>query len=33
VATLVVSGAGRILHKEVDARAHGKLIDDLVAQL
>lgn len=33
VATLVVSGAGRILQKEVDAKAHGKLIDDLVAQL
>jgi len=33
VATLVVSGAGRILDKEVDGKAHGKLIDDLVAQL
>ena len=33
VATLVVSGAGRILDKEVDSKAHGKLIDDLVAQL
>lgn len=33
VATLVVSGAGRILDKEVDAKSHGKLIDDLVAQL
>lgn len=33
VAALVVSGAGRILDKEVDAKAHGKLIDDLVAQL
>jgi F-type H+-transporting ATPase subunit b len=33
VATLVVSGAGQILHKEVDSKAHGKMIDDLVAQL
>lgn len=33
VGTLVVTGAGRILDKEVDAKAHGKLIDDLVAQL
>ncbi|MBS1270525.1 MAG: ATP synthase subunit b [Gammaproteobacteria bacterium] len=33
VATLVVSGAARILDREVDDKAHGKLIDDLVAQL
>lgn len=33
VGTLVVTGASRILDKEVDAKAHGKLIDDLVAQL
>lgn len=33
VAALVVSGASRILDKEVDAKAHGKLIDDLTAQL
>jgi len=33
VAGLVVSGAGQILQKEVDSKAHGKLIDDLVEQL
>jgi len=29
----IMASAGRILDKEVDAKAHGKLIDDLVAQL
>lgn len=33
VANLVVAGAGQILEKEVDEKAHGKLLDDLVAQL
>jgi len=33
VAGLVVSGAGQILHKEIDVKTHGKLIDDLVEQL
>ena len=33
VAGLIVSGAGQILEKEIDAKAHNKLLDDLVAQL
>jgi len=33
VAGLVVTGAGRVLEKEIDAKAHNKLLDDLVAQL
>lgn len=33
VAGLVVAGAGQILEKEVDDKAHAKLLDDLVAQL
>lgn len=33
VASLVVAGAGQILEKEVDDKAHGKMLDDLVAQL
>ncbi len=33
VAELAVAGAGKILKKEIDAKAHGKLLDDLVAQL
>jgi len=33
VAGLVVTGAERVLEKEIDAKAHKKLLDDLVAQL
>jgi F-type H+-transporting ATPase subunit b len=33
VSQLAVSGAGRILGREIDAQAHAKLLDDLVAQL
>lgn len=33
VAELVVTGAGKILEKEIDAKAHAKLVDDVVAQL
>ena len=33
VATLAVAGASKILEKEVDARAHSKMVDSLVEQL
>lgn len=33
VAEIAVSGASRILQREVDAKAHQKMLDDLVAQL
>ncbi len=33
LAGLVVSGASKILEKEVNAKTHAKLIDDLAAQL
>lgn len=33
VATLAVSGAARILEKEVDAKAHAKLLDSVMQQL
>lgn len=33
VATLAVSGAEKILKKEIDAKAHSDLLDDLAAQL
>ncbi len=33
VAALAVAGAERILEREVDERAHAKLLDELVAQL
>ncbi len=33
VAGLVIAGATQVLQKEIDARSHGKLLDDLVAQL
>jgi len=33
VAALAVSGAARILEKEIDAKAHAKLIDGLVKEL
>ena len=33
VVTLAVSGASRVLSKEIDAQAHGALLDDLVSNL
>nr|CAA6804547.1 MAG: ATP synthase F0 sector subunit b [uncultured Thiotrichaceae bacterium] len=33
VATLAVSGAEKILGKEIDAKAHAKALDDLAAQI
>jgi F-type H+-transporting ATPase subunit b len=33
VAELAVAGAGKVLEKEIDARAHGKLLDDMVKKL
>jgi len=33
VSTLAVAGASRILSKEIDADAHGKALDDLIAQI
>lgn len=33
VARLVISGTEQILQKEIDASAHAKLLDDLVARL
>lgn len=33
VAGIVVTGAGRVLKKEIDERAHAQMLDDLVAQL
>ena len=33
VVTLAVSGAGRVLAKEIDAQAHNELLDDLVSNL
>jgi F-type H+-transporting ATPase subunit b len=33
VAALAVAGAARILEKEIDARSHAKLLDDVVKQL
>ena len=33
VATLAVSGAARILEKEVDAKVHAKLLDSVMQQL
>lgn len=33
VATLAVAGAARILEKEIDAKTHARLLDDLVKQL
>ena len=33
VADLVVAAAGRILEKEIDAKAHAKLLDGVVKQL
>ncbi|MCW8195580.1 F0F1 ATP synthase subunit B [Proteobacteria bacterium 005FR1] len=33
VATLAIAGAERILQSSVDQQAHGKLVDDLAAQL
>jgi len=33
VASLAVAGAARILEKEIDAKSHAKLLDDVVKQL
>lgn len=33
VAQLAMTGAGKILEKEVDAKVHNKLVDELVKQL
>jgi F-type H+-transporting ATPase subunit b len=33
VAALAISGAGKILEKEIDEKAHAQLVDDLVKQL
>lgn len=33
VAGIAVAGAGRVLKKEIDERAHAQMLDDLVAQL
>lgn len=33
VVAIAVSGAERVLHKEVDDKAHAKVLDDLVANL
>jgi F-type H+-transporting ATPase subunit b len=33
VASLAVAGAGKIIEREIDARAHAQLIDKLVAQI
>jgi F-type H+-transporting ATPase subunit b len=33
VSSLAVAGAGRILGREVDAKAHARMLDDLAAQL
>jgi F-type H+-transporting ATPase subunit b len=33
VAELAVAGAEKILRREVDARAHGQMLDQLKAQL
>ena len=33
VAAIVLAAAGKVLTQEVDAKAHAKMLDDLVAQL
>lgn len=33
VADLAVAGAGKVLEKEIDAKAHGKLLDDMIKKL
>jgi len=33
VAGIAVAGAGRILQREIDAKAHAKLLDELTAQI
>ena len=33
VADLAVAGAGKVLEKEIDAKAHAKLLDDLIKKL
>ena len=33
VAELAVAGAGKVLEKEIDAKVHGKLLDDMIRKL
>ena len=33
LAALAVAGAGKIIEREIDARAHAQLLDKLVAQI
>jgi F-type H+-transporting ATPase subunit b len=33
VAALAVAGAGKLIEREIDARAHAQLLDELVAQI
>jgi len=33
VAALAVAGAGKLIEREIDARAHAQLLDKLVAQI
>jgi len=33
IAELIVAGAGKVLEKEIDAKAHAKLLDSFVKQL
>jgi len=33
VASLAVAGAGKLIEREIDARAHAQLLDKLVAQI
>ena len=33
VATLAIAGAGKLLGREVDAKAHAALLDELAAEL
>ncbi len=33
VADLAVASAGKVLEKEIDAKAHGKLLDDMIKKL
>ncbi len=33
VAELAVAGAGKVLEKEIDAKAHGQLLDDMIKKL
>lgn len=33
VAELAIAGAGKVLEKEIDAKVHGKLLDDMIKKL